>query len=428
MKHIRLFSGFLGSLLLRILLSAMIGTVLLSLVYMLPVAPIEKNLEKSAPVFDREGMYLSLYTWCTSQLDSTTDSLMLLISACDTGENRLVQAMSGTRNTLSAADTCSNGLAEHYGSDIPFDGTEPYYQYWHGYQIFLRPVLSLMSYQNIRLMNGILQTALLLILCILLRKSGFGWCILPLLASVAMIMPIVIAHSLQFSCCYYIMLLGSIAILLKQDVLDRTDGILFLYMGIATAYFDFLTYPAATLGIPAAVYFCIRKTASFRDTFCRGVKICFSWGIGYIGMWSAKWIIGSLVLGQNILTLASEKLLERSSANVFAGKTLMMTFYVTLSTNIKAFIRTPATLFLVVYFVVLLILALHDHKKYTYRISQAMQSVFPFFVLACIPIVWYLCTANHSFIHNWFTHKALVASAFAATASLCKFRKDIRAQ
>lgn len=424
MAQLRLFPRFAGSLFLRIVICALVGTLLLGAVFLLPVVPMERNLEKSATTFAQEGIYPSLYSWCTSQLDSTTDALILMISACDTGEPPFVQAMSGTHNTLSSVEATSNELAAHYGSSIPFDGSAPYYQYWHGYQLIIRPLLSLVGYPMMRILNGIMQTILLLLLCLYLYKAGMKQYILPYLVSVAMLMPVVLAKSLQYSSCYYLLTLGCFAVLRKRNDLDQADGFLFLYLGIATAYFDFLTYPIATLGVPAVLYFCIRKADSFRNTFCRGTKICFSWGVGYLGMWSSKWLIGSLITGKNILAEASAKVAERSSVGSVSDG-LLKNMYVALSVNIKAFIRTPAIVLLAVLLCILLLSAIQHCRKHQYSVTCAAKVLFPFAILACLPVFWYLGTTNHSIIHGWFTNKALIVSAFSATAALARLSSSV---
>lgn len=419
MEQFKLFPKYLASLLLRIFLAILAGTLLLSAVCMIPSAPMDRNLQKSADVFAQEGIYPTLFSWCTSQLDSTTDALILLISACDSGESPVVQAMSGTRNTLSAVEAASDELAVHYGQGLPFDGTEPYYQYWHGYQLVIRPLLSLLDYSGIRILNGIIQTSLLVLLCLLLRKNGMRRYILPYLAAVLMLMPLALAMSLQFSSCYYILTLGSLAVLWKKDSLDKLDGLLFLYIGIATAYFDFLTYPAATLGIPAVFYFCIRRSNEIRSTFCRGVKICFSWAMGYGLMWSGKWLIGSLILKKNILSVAAGKLTERSAAD--AG--ILGNIRAALSANLRSFLHTPAVLVVLLLGAVLLILAIRKILKKQAALCQCAATVFPFVILAIIPVAWYMVTAQHAVIHHWFTHKALAVSVFAALAALAKVSK-----
>lgn len=422
MQQFKLFPGYLGKLLLHVAIAVLIGTLLLSAVCMLPSAPMDRNLQKSAAVFAEEGIYPSLFPWCTSQLDSTTDALILLISACDSGEHPVIQAMQGTRNTLSVVEAASDELAVHYGDGIPFDGSEPYYQYWHGYQLIIRPLLSLISYPAIRVLNGIVQTGLLAILCLLMKKAGLGRYILPYLAAVAMMMPLALAMSLQFSSCYYTLTVSSILLLWKRDSLERLDGILFLYTGIATAYFDFLTYPVATLGIPAVFYFCLRKNTDLRDTFCRGVKICFTWAVGYVGMWAGKWLIGSMILGQNILALAAGKLAERSSAGeVETG--LLQNIRAALSANVRSFLHTPATLVILLLAAFLLFLLVKHLRSRDLTWVQTGKIFFPFVILALIPIAWYVVTAQHAVIHHWFTHKALAVSVFAGLAALTKATK-----
>lgn len=416
MEQVRLFPRYFCSLLLRIFIAILIGILLLSAVCMMPSGPMDTHLEASADVFAGEGIYPSLFPWCTSQLDSTTDALILLISACDSGEHPVVQAMSGTRNTLSSEEATSDQLAAHYGDGVPFDGTEPYYQYWHGYQLLIRPLLSLLDYSGIRILNGAIQTGLLVLLCVLMYQNGLKRCILPYVAAVAMLMPVALSMSLQFSSCYYTLTLGSIAVLWKKDRLDKWDGILFLYIGIATAYFDFLTYPVSTLGIPAVFYFCIRKSAAIRDAFCRGVKICFSWAVGYAGMWSGKWLIGSLILKQNILSVAAGKLTERSSAD--AG--LIGNIRAALSANLRSFLHTPATLAAVLLAAVFLLLMVKALRTQRTTIRQAAAAAFPFVVLAVLPIAWYMVTAQHAVIHYWFTNKALAVSVFAGLTALAE--------
>jgi len=116
--------------------------------------------------------------------------------------------MSGSRNKVPGMESADDELVAHYANGAPFIGISPYYQYWHGYQVIIRPLLSLFSYPMIRVLNGILQTVLLLFLCLLMRRNGLGRYILPYIASVLMLMPLALAMSLQFSSCYYILTLG----------------------------------------------------------------------------------------------------------------------------------------------------------------------------------------------------------------------------
>ena len=57
-------------------------------------------------------------------------------------------------------------------------------------------------------------------------------------------------------------------------------------------------------------------------------------------------MLGSLVTGTNVLMTASDKLAERSSANIDANENLLLNMYAAVSVNVKHFIETPATLLL----------------------------------------------------------------------------------
>ena len=416
MEQFKQFLRYFRNLFIRVVLAILVGILLLSAVCAMPSGAMDRNMYASAAVFKEEGIYPVLSPRFSSQLDSTTDALILLISACDTDELPVVQAMRGTRNTLSAVEAPSDEFVEHYANGVPYDGTEPYYQYWHGYQVIIRPLLSMLNYSGIRILNGILQTGLLIILCILMIRCGIRQYILPYLISVGMMMPVVLAMSLQFSSCYYILTLGSIAILLARDHLDQSDGLIFLYIGIATAYFDFLTYPAATLGIPAVFYCCIRKNTSVRDAFCRGVKVCFSWAVGYGLMWAGKWLAGSMILRQNILTIAGSKLTERSSAD----SSMLHNIRSALSSNIKCFLHTPITVLLIILFVFFFFVLLGQLYRKQKTVCQTASVLFPFLILALVPIMWYLVTSQHAVVHYWFTNKALMVSVFAGLAALVK--------
>lgn len=417
---------FFLSLIVRVIAAILAGAVLLTLVYCIPTGRMEDHLAESATVFHEEGVMPRLFSWCTSFLDNYTDAIMLSNAAHSGTDSAMVQAMTAARNQIEGMDPAAS-VAAHYVEGVPFDQEIPYYQYWHGYLLLIKPLMFLTTYQNIRILNALMQTALLILLVYLMFRKGLKAYILPYLLGIAFLMPAAMALSLQFGPCYYIMTIGSIGVLIAGDRLDSRDCLLFLYLGIATSYFDFLTYPVATLGIPAAFYFLLQKTSPIRETFLRGLRICFSWGFGYVGMWAGKWVLGSLITGTNVLLTASDKLAERSSANIAADENLLVNMYAAVSVNVKHFIATPALVLLGVFLLVMLIRLLRQWKVRRINWMQTVQTVFPFFVLAVMPVVWYMATTNHSTIHYWFTGKALVVSVFAASCALVKLHDDLPA-
>lgn len=413
MKAASQFSRFILSLLLRVLICILVATLLLIAVFSIPARLMQDNMADSAQLLAEEGKYPVLSTLCTSQLDNFTDSIMLMNAVYASSEPIPVQAMTISQHAVGDLEPY-DAMVAHYVDGQAFDGSHPYYQYWHGYLVFLKPLLVFTSYQGVRILNAALQLLLLGVLLVLMYRKGLRDFILPYLAALLMIMPAAQALSLQFSSCYYMMTLGSICLLLLKDQLDQWEAFIFLYIGIATAFFDFLTYPIATLGIPALFYCLIRGKMNISQALQRGIKVCFSWGFGYGVMWAGKWAVGSLITGVNIFESALSKVAERSSMN--AGPEYGI--YDSLYSNLLAFLRTPVAILAFALAFALLVRFLFQLRHSRPKLSEMAAMTFPFLILAFLPIIWYVVTANHSTIHYWFTHKALVVSAFAGLSCL----------
>lgn len=424
MTQVKTFSKFLLSLLVRVLIAVLVGALLLTAVYLLPTAPMEVNLAESAATFASEGTYPVLFSWCTSQLDNYTDAIILQNAAHSSGEGALTQAMAVQRHAVEGLDPAQSLIA-HYAEGKAFNSEEPYYQYWHGYLLYAKPLLMLTDYNGIRVVNTAAQLVLLAFLIFLLWKKDMKQYILPYLVSIAFLMPVAVGKSLQFSSCYYIFTVGCVSLLLIKDKLEAREAYIFLFLGIATAYFDFLTYPMATLGVPAVLYCCMRQRTPIGETLFKGIKLCFSWGVGYIGMWAGKWLLGSVVIGSNVLSAATEALTERSSLTGEQGSNAIMNLFYSVATNIKVFLTTPATLLMAVLVMVLLVMLVLSMKKHKPAFLDLVRGLFPFVILTCLPIIWYLATTNHSIIHYWFTNKALIVSVLAVMCALAKLRTEI---
>ena len=176
--------------------SAIIGTLLLIGAYSLPVAKIDKHVEDSATIFKQEGGYPTLFSWCTSTLDNFTDAIMLLEAADSTNDSAVNRAMRAYRGAIS--DYIPNDvLVAHYVNGIDYETKITYPRYWHGYHVLLKPLLSLMDYRYIRILNAIVQVTLVVFVVWLLIRRKMGGSI-PYMLSWLMLMPVALAKSLQF--------------------------------------------------------------------------------------------------------------------------------------------------------------------------------------------------------------------------------------
>ena len=418
---------FTGTVALCLVCSVLLGTLLLTAVYMLPTEPMDKNLGRSAEVFQSEGVRPDVFKWCSSRLDNYTDSFILLLAVYDGGESPLVEAMELERNHITTQNSPTADIVAHYINGEEFDTFYGVSRYWGGFLVYTKPLLLLTTYQNIRIINGVCQTLAFAAVIFLLVKQGFKRYIAPYCLAVAFLMPVTLAMSLQYSPCYYIMTFGCIALLLMRRRSLRRVSLLFLFIGIATVYFDFLTYPIATVGVPLALYFAISERKGFLSDCAYLVLPGACWGVGYGGMWLGKWITVSIVTKSNAFVTVLRKIRERTDNDPaeFAGKFVEDPSFTAIKRNIKAFIKTPVSILAFALVIALALLILYGLFTKRLPVSELTVAV-PFAVLALLPMVWYWCTANHSLIHYWFTHKALVSTAFSGMCVLTRLAFRIK--
>lgn len=258
------------------------GILLLTCSYLLPVNRElkEASLEYSyamgwaPPVNNRYAQYTSFFTsYEPGILDDTTDHI-ILEKCFDEREGSAIKR---------AADM--NG----------------YSRYWHGYVAVLRPIFYFVDYWDWLLINSFLQ--LLLMGCVgygVYKVTGKKRYLLAFFSSCVFLTPAATGMSLQYSPCFYISLLGSLFCLLKADwILEKHRRYyLFLFLGIATCYFDFLTYPLLCFALP----FCWLMVAVCKKLDVKSqLALLFGGGIsflvGYIGYFFAKWILQAVICG-----------------------------------------------------------------------------------------------------------------------------------
>lgn len=155
---------------------------------------------------------------------------------------------------------------------------------------------------------------------------------------------------------------------------------LFLINGMITAYLDLLTYPAAALGIPLVFFLATGKMVNFLEAVKKTIGAFASWAFGYFGIWSGKWLIGSLVLKRNVLADAMNQAKLRTvtvtGERVFARSAVFLR-------NIKySFygILIPAVLILGLFSVYLL-------WRHRYRAKQLIRHMLPYLILCLLPFV-----------------------------------------
>lgn len=267
---------FIGSLLLAIAA----GTLLMILVYCIPVAPIRQHVRDTVQILTNEGDY---YFWApnysASELDNFTDACMLN-EASFVGSGSVVQdAMNNP--SIWYEDQWSSAM--RLSLAVNADGIEEsasianYSRYWHGYLVLLKPLLYFLNISDIRILNMGVQLFLLAYLLIELYKLGGYRLVWPMVIAAIFLNPISTAMCLQFTDVYVITLIGSLVIL-RRGQGGGHDWRIFLWTGIAIAYFDFLTYPILSLGVMLLILLYLHREDDLRTQVRRIVTCSVNWG------------------------------------------------------------------------------------------------------------------------------------------------------
>ena len=395
-----------------LILSVLIGTALLTAVFLIPTDGIKENLVSSAEVISQEGTYPD--TPLTGRLDNFTDSIMLLEAGHDCSDSLLEHVMLVKRDIVSDKNPVDSLTAIYLEGETEHHPVT-YERYWHGYLVFLKPLLTFMDYSAIRVLNAAVQIILILITVFLFVKRKYYNLIAPYLLAVLLLKPVGVFNSLQYSSCFYVMALSVIALLLLKSIKKHALYV-FLFAGIATAYFDFLTYPLATYGIAAAIYFVITAD-TLKGKIIDFLKISIPWCFGYIGMWASKWILSIFFIERDTTTNLIKHLLMRSSlsADSESEYNLWNAFY---KNVYEVIYNNVSSVFIGVFIIVSLIIMIVMYKRTGKFSLNHIRNIIPLLCIFAIPFMWYAVTINHSVVHFWFTNRELVVSAFAG---MCLF-------
>lgn len=357
------------------------GFLSLTLIYMLPLNEDSVTVRQSEEILASEGWYpvfpymeafanFGEYTDEPGRLDNFTDEIMISSASNRVDENWAYHAM-----------------------DV-----KGYSYYWHGYVLLLRPLLFLLNYGEIRKLNALLQMFLVGILALLLyKRKGALWSFWAV-TIYALLVPAALGMSLQFSWVFYIGMIGTVVLLHKENFLKQNFRIcyLFLLLGILTSFFDLLTYPLFTWGIPMVVWLALDERTGEGHRL-KEVVICgLCWILGYAGMWSGKCLLANLVLHRDVIGSAISEVTYRSGMGMEDGT---VSYLSVLLGNIRKMIGVQG-----------LMLSLGWAACFAVRLIKcggrvALDKCLSFTLVAFSSFVWYYVLRQHTDIHQWFTYR-----------------------
>ncbi len=407
-------------------LIVLIGFTAMLLAYSIPVESIENNVARSAADISEEGPYPVLFDICTSKLDNFTDSWILLMARDDTATNLLDRALCVYYHTSGSSNT-GTSLVFHYAYGEEFNNIYSYGRYWHGDMIIVKPLLVFWDYSAIRVINGVAQFVLTALVVLLLFVRKYKELIIPYLISYLMMMPMSLSMCLFYSPCFYVMSLSVLCILVYKSSRWVYTGILFLAIGMMTSYFDSLTFPLVTFGIPCLfITYIEQRNTESDDAFKTGLLLFIrrgaAWCIGYGGMWITKWIMLWFFTDHPVWQDIKNSLFLRSGLSDKDTDSSLGIRLEGILRNIRSWFYTPVTLLFIFFLVVILVLYC---AKYRCRIRNGVKGASASLALVSfLPFAWLFIVSNHSFIHEWFANKTLVVFTFGTMVSFISMFKN----
>ena len=394
-----------------------VGYVLLLFVYLLPTEPMRAHLAEAAVVLSGEREYHRVIPGVVStQLDNYTDSWMMGNSVYDSPRPVYERALTCTSADFGGGPL--DGLVRYLGAEKGYREVD-YTRYWHGYLVLLKPFFLLFDYADLRVFNVIVQLLLVFLIFRAFSKAGYELEAWGYVLSVLFMMPVVIPLSIQFSVIFYLTNFSVLVLLKAYDWIVEQNGLLlyFQLIGMCASYFDLLTYPTASLGVPLV---CILLLGADRDSWTKVknvVSLSVSWGFGYGAMWAGKWILSTLVLRDNVMANALSQILLRASHTQNGER---LTVLDTWLRNVEFYFEKP--------YLILIALCLAAVFAGIFRSRGQLADVcidsIPFLLVAVMPFVWYALAGQHSYEHHWFTFRGLVTTVFACMCICARLYQD----
>lgn len=404
--------------------SAIIGSALLVIVYCLPTDRITKNVASGAETLLVEGAifeYASDYK--AAILDNVTDAIMLAETVFPTAQNPVKDAMLVPRYIYQESSSPELSLMAFLNNNIDAERVVMTYpRYWHGYLIFLKPFFLFFDYADFRMFHLGLQLILFAVLIWFFNRRNLQQFVLPLTLLFVLWNPASTGMCMQYYACFYISVFSMIIMLWKKEFLLKDDfyfHIFFLLVGICTSYFDFLTYPIATLGLPLCIWLLLVQSKNNR--LIQLIINSLFWTFGYLGMWAEKWVLATWILGKNVIQNALSTIVSRTSTDVGTENISRIdtVFYLA-----RTLIKWPYVIFFGIPFLFIIYVGLKQKPdlKYSHAKDRYIKLMI-FMLIALLPCAWFFITANHSYIHPRLVYRNWGVTLFAVfSGAICFFQ------
>ena len=390
-----------------VLLSAIIGMLLLDAVYLIPIDKTTVNAStavfqfvKEKPLNPNSDRY-----FVQSITDPYSDALMLsncFVRRADTPF--YVAALQGSYLEIGGAKDLNlpySGFINFftYGNDnwTVLD----YSRYWNGYQVLLIPLLQFFTYPQLRNLSTAVFVILTLAACFCVCKKYSWKYLLSFICAILAVFPFYFHRTFQTVRIFDITML---AVILFCNLKKEKREWLFLFMGIAIAYFDLFSYPFFAPGMLVVLTVIDRKDEKNNKTVLKEIiYYLMFFCIGHLGMWGMKWILTGIIVGPEIFGVVLNR------ANIHMGSTITLEMGLK---NVPYLMSLAWTDYIRILFACTAIAVLVFGLKCGFN-GRMWQDAVLYALMALIPFVWCAAIMGHAYWHPFFNFRDFAVSVFA---------------
>ncbi|MCR5282409.1 MAG: hypothetical protein K6E18_03495 [Lachnospiraceae bacterium] len=394
---------------------------------MIPQESVRQNFVRSADTLCENDVFFHVQEGVfPSFIDRYADSILLNIAW------NLRPDPGSLMWTAYYTDEYQNENENLYASvNEDLSANQEYVRYWHGSAAVVRILHRALDIRSIYLLHGIILVVLTILLLILLIRRKM------LIEASALSVGLIgvsiwfVPLSLEYYWTFLCMLLASVLILILEE--KGKAGwipVLLLVTGMVTAYLDFLSTETITLTVPLLLLYRQRlgresrqqnkrdigqKTgthnksdSSLKEMQSAGITsylvYCLIWALGYVGMWTTKWMLAACITKENVIPYIKGHVAERIGTQTPVLK-LPIHLLTTLKRNLQGlFPFGYGAAGIVCGIGILLVLA---YVAYVFHGKQKPGgSMILYGLLIAIPYVRYLVLHDHAYLHAFFTYRA----------------------
>jgi hypothetical protein len=185
-----------------------------------------------------------------------------------------------------------------------------------------------------------------------------------------------------------------------------------MLVGMVTNFFDFLTAETVTLVIPLLIILYLQKKEHGADRLVGlVVKGAAAWLAGYALTWVSKWLVAAVILRENVMPYVSGHISQRIGEDIGIGTFRYLAG--ALTKNFGCLFPLGYGVIGIIGFALILIAAAYPAFVY-FKKDPEVRVIFIYAALGCIPLIRFLLLHNHSYLHFFFTYRALSSTVFAA--------------